>query len=1055
MAKREEADSGLRAGFITEEEAIRQRREQEVRAAFAAPLTPPSTPEAEQDKKDIASEPSPDVFLKDIPGSESSTIEIQGISGKAIPGVIKLVKKPKKARPEVKEEKVAVPESKDRTVTVAPDSKPEEKAKKTVVSAEKTPVEPTRTAADASTKPKDEKPRVLIPEKEVSKVATDQDLPRKSVPVTTVTTDSAATTADQKPASKEKAESVATDEPDKAAKKTTEVASPKVSHREKEAIDRTKVKTVPSASRQAPVAEPRKPVSEPKKETLPVARKEIATKPAARANKSRRTMSIAEKSMPITERITRPEKKILRPDPRRAFASEDGKEGASPIRPQRGSYVGRDRNIPVSEQRSTTRRTVEPRTDRGSVPKPSYGTQRDQQKTRQDRYTRPSRPAPFTPPPAPFKDGGDDEAVSQKTRSRRSQRTTRERERTEKRRDIQKRREQQEMIDRDANLRRSRRKDSGDKTRRQPAPLSKVVLPEYLTVKEFAEAIKKTTADVIMKLMQLGVMATINQDIDYDTAAIVASEFGITSEKYVEVTAEDILFDDSEDCEEDLVPRPPVVVVMGHVDHGKTTILDYFRKSSMTEDEAGGITQHIGAYMVPVQDRVITFLDTPGHEAFTTLRARGAQVTDIAVLVVAADDGVMPQTVEAINHARAADTEIIVAINKIDRPEADIDRVKRELANYELMDSSWGGSTTIVPVSGKFGTNMDELLDMIILTADVLELKANPNRQAKGTVIEARLDQARGPVATVLIQRGTLRTGDAVVVGNTSGHIRAMVDDHGKEIKEAGPSVPVEITGIGDVPEGGDILYQVKSERIARDLVAKRKEEEREMSLRKSSRMSLDSLFSHTAKEEKIDLNLIVKGDAQGSVEAIQRSMEELSNDKITVHVIHGAVGAITETDVRLAEVADAIIIGFNVRPTSSANLIASAAKVDIRTYRVIYEAIDEVRDAMRGMLKPKIKEVVVGKLQVREVFRVSNVGTVAGCYVESGRVNRRDHVRLIRDGVVIFETTVASLRRFKDDVREVAAGYECGLGLENYNDIKVSDEIEVYTLEEEHDTSK
>lgn len=1029
MAKREEADSGLRAGFITEEEAIRQRREQEVRAASEAPLIPPSTPEAEQDKKDIADGPSPSVFLKDIPGSESSTIEIQGISGKAIPGVIKLVKRPKKAQPEDKKEAAGAPDDTERAVSVAPALKPEEDVKK-AVSAEKAPVESVRPATVITPETKDEKSRVSIPapaivQPEPAEVQADRTLAaEKKEPATT----------------------------EKTPAKAPEDTPSKISRREKETVDVTKSPTVPAASKKMPVAEPHKPASEPrapKKAAPPAARQDVKTMPATRTEKPRRRMSIAEKSMPITERITQPDKKILRPDSRPVFVSGDGRKDARPIRPQRGSYVGRDRSVPVSEQRREPKRTAEPRADRGVSPKSSLGTPRGQ-----DRFPRPARPAPFAPPPAPFKDG-DDDAVSQKTRSRRSQRTTRERERTEKRRDIQKRREQQEMIDRDANLRRSRRKDSAEKPRRQPAPLSKVVLPEYLTVKEFAEAIKKTTADVIMKLMQLGVMATINQDIDYDTASIVASEFGITSEKYVEVTAEDILFDDSEDREEDLLPRPPVVVVMGHVDHGKTTILDYFRKSSMTEDEAGGITQHIGAYMVPVQDRVITFLDTPGHEAFTTLRARGAQVTDIAVLVVAADDGVMPQTVEAINHARAADTEIIVAINKIDRAEADIDRVKRELANYELMDSSWGGSTTIVPVSGKIGTNMDELLDMIILTADVLELKANPNRQAKGTVIEARLDQARGPVATVLVQRGTLRTGDAVVVGNTSGHIRAMVNDHGQEIKEAGPSVPVEITGIGDVPEGGDILYQVKSERIARDLVARRKDEERELSLRKTSRMSLDSLFSHTAKEEKIDLNLIVKGDAQGSVEAIQRSMEELSNDKIAVHVIHGAVGAITETDVRLAEVADAIIIGFNVRPTSSANLIASTAKVDIRTYRVIYEAIDEVRDAMRGMLKPKIKEVVVGKLQVRDVFRVSNVGTVAGCYVESGRVNRRDHVRLIRDGVVVFETTVASLRRFKDDVREVATGYECGLGLENFNDIKVGDEIEAYILEEEHDTSK
>jgi translation initiation factor IF-2 len=624
------------------------------------------------------------------------------------------------------------------------------------------------------------------------------------------------------------------------------------------------------------------------------------------------------------------------------------------------------------------------------------------------------------------------------------------RQRDQEHRDRQIRREQQEAMERGARLRRQRAESEPSASPKRPvAQLTHVVLPEHLTVKELAEAIKKSTADVIMKLMGLGMMVTINQDIDYETAEIVVAEFGITSEKFVVVTEEDILFDDSDDDEKDLIPRPPVVVVMGHVDHGKTSILDHIRESSVTAGEAGGITQHIGAYSVKVNGRTITFLDTPGHEAFTTLRARGAQVTDIAILVVAADDGVMPQTVEAINHARAANTEIIVAINKIDRPEADIDRVKRELANYNLMDSDWGGQTTIVPVSAKTGQNMDELLDMILLTADVLELKANPNRQAKGTVIEAKLDKTRGPLATILIQRGTLRQGDTVVVGSAIGRVRMMYNDRGLQLEEAGPSMPVEIIGLDEVPEGGDTLYQVENERIARDLVEKRKTEERESALRQSSRMSLDTLFMRMADEEVIDLNIIVKADTQGSVEAMTQSLTKLTTEKIRVNVIHGAVGAITESDIRLAEVSDAIIIGFNVRPASTAAAIAADSDIDIHLYRVIYEAIEEVERAMKGMLEPVFKEVVVGHAEVRNVFHASAVGTIAGCYITEGRVNRNDSARLVRDGIVIYETKLASLRRFKDDVREVAAGYECGISLDRFNDIKIGDEIEFYTMRE------
>ncbi|NLN45068.1 MAG: translation initiation factor IF-2 [Clostridiaceae bacterium] len=599
----------------------------------------------------------------------------------------------------------------------------------------------------------------------------------------------------------------------------------------------------------------------------------------------------------------------------------------------------------------------------------------------------------------------------------------------------------------------SRRRDRGSAQASQAAAaraiLTHVALPENLTVKEFAEAIKKTSAEIIKKLMKMGVMATLNEVIDFDTATIIASEYNITTEQTVVVTEEDILFDETDDTDGDLIPRPPVVVVMGHVDHGKTSLLDRIRETSVAEGEAGGITQHIGAYMVTSKGRRITFLDTPGHEAFTTMRARGAQVTDIAILVVAADDGVMPQTVEAINHARAANTQIVVAINKIDLPGANIDRVKQELATRELIPEEWGGSTIMVPVSAKTGEGFDDLLEMLLLTADILDLKSNPDKQAKGTVIEAKLDKGRGPVATLLVQRGTLQAGDTLVTGSVVGRVRAMTDYKGTPIKKAGPSTPVEIIGLPEVPEAGELFYAVTDDKTARSLVERRRSEHREQGLRQSSRMSLESLYSKMSAGEVLDLNLIVKADVQGSVEAVKQSLEKLSTTEIRVNVIHGAVGAITEGDVTLAEVADAIIIGFNVRPASNVADIADEHGVDLRMYRIIYNAIEDVQAAMKGMLAPVYKESILGHAEVRQVFRITGAGTVAGCYVTDGRILRSAEVRVVRDGIVVHEGKLQSLKRFKDDVREVATGYECGIAIEKFNDIKESDIIEAFEMKE------
>ena len=579
--------------------------------------------------------------------------------------------------------------------------------------------------------------------------------------------------------------------------------------------------------------------------------------------------------------------------------------------------------------------------------------------------------------------------------------------------------------------------------------LTDITIPETITVKDLSAELKKTSGEIIKKLLGYGIMATINNEIDFDTAFLIAGEFGVTAHKKEVVTDEDILFDDSEDKEEDLKPRQPVIVVMGHVDHGKTSLLDAVRSTNVIEGEAGGITQAIGAYKVEINGREITFLDTPGHEAFTAMRARGAQITDIAILVVAANDGVMPQTIEAIDHAKAAGIPIIVAINKIDVEGANPDKVKQELAEYGLVSEDWGGDTIFVPISAKKKINIDNLLEMVLLVADMKELKANPNKQAKGVVIEAKLDKSKGPVATMLVQRGTLDIGDTILVGSVIGRIRTMTDDKGHKVKKAGPSTPVEITGLTEVPEAGDTFYEVKDEKTAKHLMERRKRQARDKALKASSRVTLDDLFSQIEKGNLKQLNIIVKADVQGSVEAVKQALEKLSNDEVKVKVIHANVGAITESDVTLANVSNAIIIGFNVRPQPIAKDMADKENVEIKTYSVIYNAIEDVEAAMKGMLDPVFKEVVIGNAEVRQTFKISDVGTIAGCYVTNGKVARNAGVRVLRDNVVIHDGKLISLKRMKDDAKEVAKGFECGIQIENFNDIKEGDIIEAYIMEQ------
>ncbi len=582
------------------------------------------------------------------------------------------------------------------------------------------------------------------------------------------------------------------------------------------------------------------------------------------------------------------------------------------------------------------------------------------------------------------------------------------------------------------------------------AVLTSIKIPETLTVKELAESLKKAAAEVIKKLMGLGILATLNQEVDFDTAAIIADEFGVKAEKEVVINEEDILFDDEEEEDKSQYePRPPVVVVMGHVDHGKTSLLDAIKSTHISESEAGGITQHIGAYMVKLNNRNITFLDTPGHEAFTAMRARGAQVTDVAILVVAADDGVMPQTIEAINHAKAANVTLIVAINKVDKPGANPDRVKQELTEHGLVSEEWGGDTICVEVSAKQRTNIETLLEMVLLAADMLELRANPNKQAKGTVIEAKLDKDKGPTATILVQRGTLNIGDSIVTGTIVGRIRAMVDDKGHKIKKAGPSTPVEILGLPEVPEAGEIFYAITDEKIAKQLAEKRKLKQREQSLKSSARVSLDDLFNQIKEGKVKELNIIVKADVQGSVEAVKQSLEKLSDEEVRVNIIHGGVGAVTESDVALAQVSNAIIIGFNVRPAVNVTEIAKDVGVDLRFYRIIYNAIEDIQAAMKGMLEPTFKEVITGHIEVRQIFKVSGIGTIGGGYVVDGKVARNSEIRLVRDGIVIHEGKLASLKRFKDDVKEVAQGFECGFSIEKCNNLEDGDVVEAFAMEE------
>ena len=574
-------------------------------------------------------------------------------------------------------------------------------------------------------------------------------------------------------------------------------------------------------------------------------------------------------------------------------------------------------------------------------------------------------------------------------------------------------------------------------------------IPDEITVGELASRMKKTATEVIKTLLKNGVMATINQTIDFDTAEFVATEMGCKVEREVVVTIEERLIDDHQDTADELVPRSPVVVVMGHVDHGKTSLLDAVRKTNVVSGEAGGITQHIGAYTVEINGKPITFLDTPGHAAFTSMRARGAMITDIAILVVAADDGIMPQTVEAINHAKAANIPIIVAVNKMDKHGANAENIKQELTKYDLIPEEWGGDTIVCPISAKTGMGIDQLLEMVILTAEMQELKANPNRAAKGTVIEARLDKNRGPIATLLVQNGTLHKGDLIIAGTAVGRVRVMTDDKGRAIQSAGPSIPVEITGLAETPTPGDEFDAVADERMARQLVEQRKQAEKDAAAKQASKVTLDNLFAKMQEGEMKELNLIVKADVQGSAEAVRASLEKLSNEEVRVRVIHAGVGAINESDILLASTANAIVVGFNVRPDAAAQASAQRANVDIRMYRVIYDAIDEIEAAMKGMLAPKYREAIIGHAEVRQTYKVSAIGTIAGCYVKDGKITRDASVRVLRDNIVIHEGKLGSLQRFKDAVKEVAAGYECGMSIEKFNDIKEGDIFECFVMEQ------
>lgn len=1018
MKRREEADSGLRAGFVHEDE-LKQMQQS----------APPSEAKASETiDSDANKEVDPELMAKIEENKElekqemakGPKVSVQGVSGKMITGVIRAVKKkndPAKDEAEVDQAEVQEADAKAKEVeTKVQDKKAEEEIISPITSEEEFPVI-AEVKAELRSVEKTDPSEVVAVEVQQTEAGSEIESPALA-----------------KPKAAKEAKMQTVDLKEEASVK----AEAKVSAKEP-----TEQKTSEQTASKTPAAK----TSEVEK-----------TKPAELDKQA------SDKKTPAKKTESKPKVKEDRPrvkeDQGIILSAQErlAKAGKEIIRPQSGNYLGRnaDRVAATSDSRPGGRRDNRRddkrfgRQDDRRHQRPT-GTREnifDKDKDEDETPIRSRSPKPKKRTETAMPDASIINA--QKDSSRRNFREKNQRDKNDHRKTGSSWRSRQEIeLDEEIARRGRRRRAKMQNQAPVKTQLTEVTLPAALTVKELAEILKKTSAEIITKLISFGVMATVNQEVDFDTAAIIASEFGIKAEQKIEVSEEDILFDDSEDDDQDLQARPPVVVVMGHVDHGKTSILDWIRNARVASGEAGGITQHIGAYMVDVDDRKITFLDTPGHEAFTTIRQRGAQITDIAVLVVAADDGVMPQTIEAINHAKAANTEIIVAINKIDRPTANIDRVKQELAQYEIMDADWGGTNTIVPVSAKTGENMDELLEMIILTADVMELKANPDRQAKGTVIESSLDRNRGAVATLLVQRGTLRQGDSVVVGTMMGNVRAMFDDMGNPIDEAGPSVPIEILGLPEAPQAGDIFYEVENERVARSLVERRQEEEREIELSRTNKLSLENLFEQMGSGETKDLNIIIKADVQGSIQALASSLEKLSNDEVRVHIIHGAVGAVTASDIRLADVSDAIIIGFNVRPPANVIDLAKDANVEIRLYRVIYEAIEDVENAMKGMLDPVFEEEVLGRAEVRETYKASGVGTIAGCYVTNGLIRRNAEVRLVRDGIVVHEGKLASLRRFQDDVREVQQGYECGLSIERFNDVKVGDEIECFHMKE------
>ena len=712
-----------------------------------------------------------------------------------------------------------------------------------------------------------------------------------------------------------------------------------------------------------------------------------------------------------------------------------------PVQQQRPAYERRE------PQRKEDGRQQKPRTDRPQRPadRPER-TDRPQQRPVQGDY-QPKPTARTMESAAPsVRDQG-------KNRSQKPQTRDEERKAPKNKKTIMKENTRAAgSWDDDAPMSRKQKRKQQALHKPEPVKIDKAVLTtETITVKDLSEKIGKPVAEIIKKLFILGIMATINQEIDYDTCSLIAADYGIELELNIAKTAEDVLNESVEeaDSEENLVPRPPVVTIMGHVDHGKTSLLDAFRESSITAGEAGGITQHIGAYTVSCKGRTITFIDTPGHEAFTSMRARGAMVTDIAILVVAADDGIMPQTVESINHAKAAGVPLVVAINKMDVHGANPDRIKQQLTEYGLVPEEWGGETIVCPISAKTGEGVDALLENLVLLAEILELKANPNRAARGTVIEARMDKGRGPIMTVLVQNGTLNQGDIIIAGTAVGRVRTMTNDKGQRVTKAGPSIPVEIAGMSEVPSAGDTFNAVADERMARELVEQRKQQKKDAANAGSKKVSLDDLFSRIQQGEMKDFNIIVKADVQGSAEAVKSSLEKLSNEEVRVQVIHSGVGAINESDVMLAATSNAIIVGFNVRPDAAARDNAARSNVEIRMYRVIYDCINEIEAAMKGMLAPKFQEQIIGHVEIRQTFKVSNVGTVAGCYVTDGKIQRSCEARIVRDGIVIHEGVLASLQRFKDSVKEVQAGYECGLSIEKFNDIKEGDIVEAFTMEQ------